>query len=242
MISETESPPRPAVQFSASTYSESFVPKVSVERFRELSKRSLKDQLIRALRAGPWIDVDIVLTEFEKQLDLLEAKNEKGNRIRATCLAKLRLALIEAQVQSAPGAYLAMRPEMVVAEAERDTARFFDLFGRPGRNVEDLRQLDVEEYVTITDSLIDEVAKKSLFLPAGGGGEHRRTAVQVTTARLAAPNRMIRRARTKDQSCSFTSNILSPMDECASGAKTPHGVMRDLWPIFQNFGRSNRGD
>ncbi len=182
--------------------------------------------LLDDLRSGPWINLEIVLEAFEKELDFLMTGT--GNRYRANCLAKLRLVLIEALIQSAPEAY-SSKAEEASLESFSETARFLDLFELEGRNAEDLRRLDSDEYGYICNTLIGELAKDS---------RGALSPVQISIARLATPYRQIRRVK-PSKGRQFASKVLSPMDDSAVGAELPVEVARSLWYVFQAYGKKD---
>lgn len=207
---------------------------------RELKRRSRDSEpdhdwwaaLQEELRVGPWIDLEVVLRQLERQLGLLKDDAEDGDRFLATCLAKLRMALMEAQIQSAPEAYGissdgVSRIDHFLSEAASDTMQYFDLFGRPGRDTEDLFQLNYDEYTEITEHVYPELALESCT---------DRSVIEVATARLATPPRMISLPEPA-QGRRFSSGVLSPVNASAVGGAMPDDVMRHQWPVFQYYGQ-----
>ncbi|MDB6140619.1 MAG: hypothetical protein JWO94_3691 [Verrucomicrobiaceae bacterium] len=181
-------------------------------------------RLLGVLRTGRWIDLEVVLGKFEAELKALEEKQPGGDAFRAMCLAKLRLAMIQAQVQSAPEAYVFSAWQKAVLDFAYETERFLDLFGSPEQTAADLLHLSRAEHTAILVLIEKELGPES---------RRGRSAVKIAEARLATPPRMIRRTQPKGRE--FVSKVLMATEECASGAKMPTDVMQNLWPVFQKM-------
>lgn len=186
------------------------------------------EDLLDILRGGVWLDIEIVLSALEHELNLLrEGTGQRDTRKRASCLAKLRLAMIYGQIQSAPEINR-NDPDTALWEWVNETAPVFPLFSAPGRTLVDLAVLLEYEFDYIRDTIIPEIVRKTKAL--------KRDAIEMAVARLATPYRQIRRAKPNVRRL-FVSSVLVPKNTPANGRPLADEVLRDMYPMFQNFGK-----
>lgn len=183
--------------------------------------------LLSFLRSGPWVNVETVLEAFEDELTRLSQNgNDEAARFRATCLAKLRLALIHAQAQSAPDTFERAEPDYIRLQFAQETARFFGTFGRRGRNADDLICLDHDELEEILTLVKERFALKT----------SPRNRLPMLAARMASRPRMVFRAPSKRE---FMSNLLTETEDPCSGGPMRADLMRSVFPFVQNLGEAS---
>lgn len=186
------------------------------------------EELLDVLRGGVWLDIEVILNALEEELKALSGKLERpGDRRRANCLAKLRIAIIYGQIQSAPEIDRA-DPDTALWEWVNETAEVFPLFRSAGRSVEDLAMLSQHEFEYIREKLIPEMARKAK--------ETKRDAIEMVVARLPTPYRQISKVKPSPRRL-FVSSVLVSKDMPANGRSLADEVLRDMYPMFQYFGK-----
>lgn len=119
------------------------------------------NRLVHYLQSEVWIEHEILLKALEEEIK----KNRDAKRVtddRAFNLARLRLALIQAQVQAAPDWFdYEGSDEYVMLEAAKETARFFKSLALfTSTTPDDLVRLPSAEFDGMK-ALADEMGKKS---------------------------------------------------------------------------------
>lgn len=178
----------------------------------ETTQIDLWNDLVQYLQFEVWLDYEIVLKALEREIGAnRDAKRVRNDR--AFNLARLRLALIQAQVQAAPEWFgYEGSDEYVMLEAAKETVRFFEwmalyTYTKP----DDLVHLPLAEF-----EKMKEVAKEMEAQSWNGG------AIATRHARSARKHRSIFRAETN---IFKTSEILMAHDFPVGSAPLRSDVM-----------------
>lgn len=176
------------------------------------------DELRKYLHRGPWIDIEMVVGEFENSLHDIRKGRVKGEDIEekktlATYLIKLSLAMIEAQASASSS--LVARGGADVADYRKDASRYFHEFGRSGRNEDDLTCLSPFELGQIKNVLIPVLAQKSIA---------DRSANAIYLARMVRPRRIHR----WQEDSTTTSNVHQAVKNPCSGEQVSAELMKAL--------------
>ena len=185
---------------------------------------NLWEELLARLQNSAWIDEVVVREEWQSRVRKLGDSPTRENIQKIRLLSKLRLALVQIQIRSAPDAYELSESEYVRNEHANDMLRFLgtDVFPQQGEIVV-LRPEEMEQM----KELESEMATKSIAAVESQGLGM--VWLAQASRRLARPHARVFRLQ---KAAKQQSELLQASELPCSGAPIRSDVFENDWALL----------